>query len=132
VNTGGNFHKTEPLADALCRFAKTGAVPRIHVVLGRHTYSAAIVLAAQLKHGCGALFVGEVPRAVPNRQADVESFTLPNSKLQVTYSAKPRRPFPELGNATAIPLDIPAPWTWESYRTGRDPALEAILRSATR
>jgi hypothetical protein len=67
---------------------------------------------------------------VPNRQADVETFTLPNSRLQVTYSAKLRRPFPELGDAAAIPLDIPAPWTWESYRAGRDPALEAILRAA--
>jgi hypothetical protein len=131
VNTGGNFHKTEPLADALCRLTDAGAVQRVYVILGRHTYSAAIVLAAQLKHGCGALFVGEVPRAVPNRQADVETFTLPSSKLEVTYSAKPRRPFPELGNAIAIPLDIPAPWTWESYRTGRDPALEAILRFAS-
>jgi hypothetical protein len=132
VNTGGNFHKTEPLADALCRLAKTGAVRRVYVVLGRHTYSAAIVLAAQLKHGCGALFVGEVPRAVPNRQADVETFTLPHSRLQVTYSAKLRRPFPELGDATAIPLDLPAPWTWESYRAGQDPALEAIQRAAAR
>jgi hypothetical protein len=126
-NTGGNFNKTTPLADVICGLARNGVVSRVHVILGRHTYSAAIVLAAQFKHGCDAQFIGEVPRAVPNRQADVESFRLPNSRLEVTYSARLRRPFPELGDATAVPLDAPAPWTWESYRSGRDPALERIL-----
>jgi hypothetical protein len=128
-NTGGNFHTTEPLVRAVCGAAKRGDVARPYVIIGRHTYSAAIVLAAQLKHGCDALFVGEVPRAVPNRQADVESFTLPNSRLEITYSSRPRQPFPELGDATEIPLDIPAPPTWSSYRTGRDLALEAVLAS---
>lgn len=131
-NTGGNFHKTGPLADAISRLAKDDVLSRVYVLLGRHTYSAAIVLAAQLKHSCDALFVGEVPRAVPNRQADGESFRLPKSQLEVTYSAKLHRPFPELGNAATIPLDIPAPWTWESYRAGRDPALEAILHAGTK
>jgi hypothetical protein len=127
-NTGGNFHTTEPLVQAVCDAARDGALARVYVILGRHTYSAAIVFAAQLKHGCDAQFVGEVPRAVPNRQADMETFRLPHSRLEVTYSARIRRPFPELGDATEIPLDLPAPLTWESYRAGRDPALEAILR----
>ena len=128
-NTGGNFNTTEPLASALCRQAKAGEVSRVYVILGRHTYSAAIVLAAQLKHGCEAVFVGEVPRAVPNRQADVGRFSLPNSRLEVTYSSRLRQPFPELGNTTEIPLDLVAPPTWANYRAGRDPALEAILAS---
>lgn len=126
-NTGGNFHKTQALADAVCRLVKDNVITQVYVVLGRHTYSAAIVLAGQFRHGCGALFVGETPRAVPNRQADVARFRLPNSGLEVTYSSKFHQPFPELGDATTIPLDIPAPWDWESYRSGRDPALEKIL-----
>lgn len=126
-NTGGNFNTTERLVRTVCDARKGGDVSRVYVILGRHTYSAAVVLAAQLKHGCDALFVGEVPRAVPNRQADVGRFTLPNSGLEITYSARLRQPFPELGNATEIPLDIPAPPTWSSYRSGHDPALEAIL-----
>lgn len=129
-NTGGNFHTTEPLVRAVCDAAKRGAIARVYVILGRHTYSAAVVLAAQLKHGCDALFVGEVPRAVPNRQADVERFTLPNSRLEITYSSRLRQPFPELADATEIPLDFPAPPTWSSYRAGRDPALEAILATS--
>lgn len=128
-NTGGNFHTTEPLVQAVCTAAKRGDLARVYVILGRHTYSAAVVLAAQLKHGCEAVFVGEVPRAVPNRQADVQSFALPNSRLEVTYSARLRQPFPELADATEIPVDFPAPPTWLSYRAGRDPALETILRS---
>jgi hypothetical protein len=127
-NTGGNFHKTDPLADAICGLAKNGVVSRVFVILGRHTYSAAIVLAARFKHGCDAQFVGEVPRAVPNRQADVERFRLPNTRLEISYSSRLRPAFPELGDATTIPLDLPAPWTWEAYRMGRDLALEAILR----
>jgi hypothetical protein len=73
------------------------------------------------------MFVGEAPRAVPSRQADAEAFSLPNSGLEVSYSSLLRQPFPELSDATEIPLDIPAPPTWSSYRAGRDPALEAIL-----
>lgn len=128
-NTGGNFHTTEPLVRAVCEAAKSGDIAQVYVILGRHTYSAAIVLAAQLKHGCDALFVGETPRAVPNRQADVKRFRLPNSRLVITYSARLRQPFPELANATEVPLDLPAPPTWPDYRAGRDPALEAVLMS---
>jgi len=130
-NTGGNFNTTEPLASAICGAVRNGKVTRVYVILGRHTYSAAIVFAGQLKHGCDAVFVGEVPRAVPNRQADVGRFTLPNSRLEVTYSSKLRPAFPELGNATEIPLDLPAPPTWGNYRAGRDPALEAVLSSSS-
>ena len=126
-NTGGNVHKTESLVDGICGAKRGGALSQVYVILGRHTYSAAILLAAQVKHDCGALFAGEVPRAVPNRPAEVERFRLPNSGLDVTYGAKRYRPFPELGDATTIPLDLPAPWTWESYRAGRDPALERVL-----
>jgi hypothetical protein len=129
-NTGGNFNTTEPLAGAICGAVRNGEVTRVYVILGRHTYSAAVVFAGQLKHGCDAVFVGEVPRAVPNRQADVGRFTLPNSRLEVTYSSKLRPAFPELGNATEIPLDLPAPPTWGDYRAGRDPALEAVLSSS--
>jgi hypothetical protein len=128
-NTGGNFNRTEPLARAICRAKSDGDVERVYVILGRHTYSAAVVLAAQLKHDCDAVFVGEVPRAVPNRQADVGRFTLPNSRLEVTYSTRLRQHFPELGDATEIPLDVLAPPTWASYLAGRDPALESILSS---
>ena len=128
-NTGGNFNTTEPLASAICGAARSGQIARVYVILGRHTYSAAVVFAAQLKHGCDAVFVGEVPRAVPNRQADVGRFTLPNSRLEVTYSSKLRPAFPELGDATEIPLELPAPPTWADYRAGRDPALEAVLVS---
>jgi hypothetical protein len=130
-NTGGDFNTTEPLASAICRAARNGDIARVYVILGRHTYSAAVVLAGQLKHGCDAVFVGEVPRAVPNRQADVGQFTLPNSRLEVTYSSRLRPAFPELGDATEIPVDLPAPPTWGDYRVGRDPALNAVLSSGS-
>jgi hypothetical protein len=130
-NTGGDFNTTEPLASAICRAARNGDIARVYVILGRHTYSAAVVLAGQLKHGCDAVFAGEVPRAVPNRQADVGRFTLPNSRLEVTYSSRLRPAFPELGDATEIPVDLPAPPTWGDYRAGRDPALEAVLSSGS-
>jgi hypothetical protein len=131
-NTGGNFHTTEPLSSVICGAAQRQDIGRVFVILGRHTYSAAVVLAGQLKHGCNAIFVGEVPRAVPNRQADAGEFTLPNSRLEISYSSKLRPVFPELGQATEIPLDIPAHPNWEDYRAGRDPALEAVFSSGTR
>jgi hypothetical protein len=128
-DTGGNVHKTEPLAEVVSKAVKRGSIASVYVGLGRHTYSAAVLLAAQLKHDCGARFVGEVPRAVPNHQADAEHFELPNSKIEVSYSSKLWRLFPELGEARTIPIDLPAAWTWDDYRSGRDPMLEAIQAS---
>jgi len=126
-DTGGNFHKTEPLNDLLKQAVTHHSIQQVYVGLGRHTYSAAILLAAGLKHDCGAIFAGETPRAVPNHQADVEDFELPNSRIKVSCSVKLWRPFPELGDARTIPIDVPAPWTWEDYRAGRDPVLSAVL-----
>lgn len=112
LNTGGDARKVGPLGDVLVRAVRAGEARDLAVILGRHTYSAAILLAARLRHEAGARFAGETPRAAPNRQGEVESFLLPNSKLTVTYSSRFHRPFPELGEAAEIPLDVPAPWTW--------------------
>jgi hypothetical protein len=125
LNTGGNYFKAKPLADALAKLP-ADRKPELRVIVSRHTYSAAILLLADLQRE-GAVLVGETPRAKPNHTGEAESFELRRSGIEVGYSTKYYKPFPALGDAAEIPIDRPVAPTIDSYAAGKDPLLDAAL-----
>ncbi len=126
INTGGNYDKVKPLAHALAKLPADRR-PELRVIVSRHTYSAAILLLADLQRDAGAVLVGETPRAKPNHTGESESFELRRSGLVVGYSTRYYAPFPALGDAAGIPVDRPAAPTLETFAAGRDLLLEAAL-----
>jgi hypothetical protein len=100
---------------------------KLFTIIGRATFSAAMMLADDLEKHTNTLFVGEPTGASPNMYGDAERIVLPNSGLEVWASAlhwvysEPR------DNRPWIAPDIPAELSSADYRARRDPALEAIL-----
>jgi hypothetical protein len=123
-NTGGNFHRNEPLIEGIRRRPKINQHGKLFIITTRTTFSAATLAAIDLKRETGAILVGEPSRGRPNGYSDEKHLRLPNSNVEVNYSPLYRAAMPELGD---VPVDLPVERSYEDYREGRDPVLAAIL-----
>jgi hypothetical protein len=122
-NQGGFSSILSPWIDWIesSRFNQQG---RLYVIVGRATFSAAMEATDWLHDRTNAIFVGEPTGAKPQFQLRRGDFPLPNFDIRVSYShgvesAKDSGP-------TLIP-DIPTGLTFQQFRKGVDPALDAIL-----
>ena len=122
ANGGGNSAVLRPFLQELA------ARPEVEVVvlIGRRTFSSALMNAIELDQQAGALLVGEPTGGRPNHYGEVGSFQLPNSQLQVGYSTKHFRMLPDADPPSLEP-DIAAPPTIESLLSGEDAALNVAL-----
>jgi hypothetical protein len=126
-NGGGNGYLNQPIIHGLIKRDQINQPGKLFTIIGRGTYSAAMMLTDDLEKHTKTLFVGEPTGASPNMYGDAEKIVLPHSGLEVWASAlhwvysEPRdsRPW--------IAPDIPAALASADYCMGRDPALEAIL-----
>jgi hypothetical protein len=91
------------------------------------TFSAASVATLYFKDETNAMIVGEVCRARPNWADNMESYTLPNSKLDFDCTEKLKIHSPSLGNANKIPVDVEINRSFEHYKDGRDEVMEYIF-----
>jgi hypothetical protein len=127
-NGGGNGYLNQPIIHGLIKRDQINQPGKLFTIIGRGTYSAAMMLTDDLEKHTKTLFVGEPTGASPNMYGDAEKIVLPNSGLEIWASAlrwvysEPRdsRPW--------IAPNIPAALASDDYRARRDPALEAILR----
>ncbi|HET6602825.1 MAG TPA: hypothetical protein VFG21_01215 [Xanthomonadaceae bacterium] len=126
-NTGGNFHRADPLVRVAREFAESDPGRQVFVLVSRHTYSAAMVTAMRLKAEAGAAIVGEVPRGRPNFTYNKETVNLPQSGIAVDYTDEFRTVVEQFGHGPTIALDLEVAQTFDDYRMGLDPVLEAVL-----
>jgi len=85
-NQGGNFFNTVLFTQALPRLLPPDG--RVFVLVGRATFSAALVTAAMLKANGGnrTVLIGETMGDADRFWAEGGNMTLPNSKIEVRYS----------------------------------------------
>jgi hypothetical protein len=123
-NSGGNGDLNPAIVRALLRsrFDERG---RLFVVTNRRTFSAAQMLICDLERWTFPIFVGEPSASRNNHYGDSALLLLPNQQITLRVSTlwwqwDPRdtRPW--------IAVNLAAPLTVDAYRTGRDPALEAV------
>lgn len=124
-NTGGDSRIFEPLLHYLANNEKLNERGRLFVVIGRATYSSAVLNALQLKEKTNAVFVGEPTGGKPNHFGELKSFTLKNSKLMVFYSTKHFQSPRYRGMSSLVP-DLRTKLTYELWSQGIDPAMKAI------
>jgi hypothetical protein len=87
-NGGGNSGIFTPFLRELKKrphFLQKGS---IYVLIGRRTFSSAILNAIDLKKQTSAIFAGEPTGGKPNHYGEVQMLRLPQSGLPVTYSIK--------------------------------------------
>jgi uncharacterized protein (TIGR03437 family) len=128
-NTGGNSAVLNPfLASRSARGNKVSAVKPV-VIIGRRTYSSAILNAIAIRQGGPAALVGEPSGGRPNSYGDVQTLTLPNSQLNVSYSTR-YFSFPGYPAGSLLP-DVTVPIYSADWYARHDPFLAAVLSGAT-
>ena len=98
---------------------------KLYVVIGKDTFSSAVLNAISLKKNTEASFVGEATGGEPNHYGEVKQFKLPNSGITIRYSTKYFHWINE--DINTLEPDKVIEETFAAYREGTDPVLEWIL-----
>jgi len=125
-NRGGNTFMHPPLLERLIA-SKLNATGKLFVIIGRNTFSAAQNGATMIERMTRAVFVGEPTGSRPNFIGESIRLTLPYSGLTASISDLYWQTSWPMDHRTWIGPTLYAPPTIEAFRTGRDPAMEAIL-----
>jgi hypothetical protein len=123
-NGGGSSIQGTQLVNELKKIDKINQEGKLFVIVGRKTFSSAIINAMDFKQKTKAIIIGEETAGSPNHFGEVRSFKLPTSGLRVRYSTKYFKHVKGAGKSI-IP-DIVVPITSEDYLLGRDPFYETI------
>jgi hypothetical protein len=133
-NTGGNGELVRALMTELME--RTKGMPRF-VIVGRATFSAGIAAAAPWRGVPDVTFVGEPIGDEMDFWSEGGNIILPNSGLAAhfangahSYSAAPCPTGVKCldMNVPSMRPDVPALLSWDDYKAGRDPAMDAIVK----
>jgi hypothetical protein len=124
-NGGGDSSLLDPFIDELAGEKEMNRKGRLFVVVGRRTFSSAILNALDLRRKTRALFYGEPTGGKPNHYGEIKSLALPSLKLTVSYSTRYFRSVD--GDEPSFAPDVTVDLSLEDYLALRDPVLEAIL-----
>jgi hypothetical protein len=126
-NPGGNDRTYARLLRVLTTNGALAPPGSLVVIIGRQTFSAAVLLATELDKQTNAVFVGEPTGGSPNTYANPRPLKLPNSEIVVQVSSN----YFEVGGPSddrdAIVPDIAATSGLDDLLAGRDPVLDAAL-----
>ena len=127
-NYGGNTALLTPLLRAVMGRPQLVRRGNLFVIIGRITNSAAQNAVTLLERYTNPITVGEITASSPNFTGEDNFITLPYSKIAVGISDLYwQTSWPQDERIWTAPL-IYAPPTWELYKAGRDPAMEAIAQ----
>ncbi len=129
-NPGGNDRTCSSLLRVLTTHPVLARPGALVVIIGRQTFSAAALFAAELDKQTNAVFIGEPTGGGPNVHANPRPLKLPNSGLVVEVSSR----YFDLGGADdhrdAVVPDIAATSGLDDLLARRDPVLDAALALA--
>jgi hypothetical protein len=126
-NSGGNMALNQPLLHHLIRCDAVNHWGRLFVVIGRDTFSAAMLLAVDLERHTRALFVGEPTGSRPNVYGENVPITLPHSGLTCTVSGLWWQYSHPADDRPWIAPAIPSPLRIADDQANQDPALAASV-----
>jgi hypothetical protein len=124
-NSGGDSRLMDPLIDALKKLP-INEKGKLFVIIGRRTFSSAVLNAVRLKQETNAVLIGEPTGGSPNHFGEIQNFALPNFDLTIYYSTKYFEMMPGLEAHTLMP-DVTVPLTIKDYIAGIDPFYAAVM-----
>jgi hypothetical protein len=124
-NRGGDNSLSLPLLHAII-CSNLNQAGRLFTLVGRTTFSAAMMFALNLERHTNTLFAGEATGSSGNHYGDSRKTQLPNSGLTMRVSTRyHQNDFTD--NRPYIPPHLPAEITMDDYINGRDPAMETVM-----
>lgn len=124
-NGGGNSLIFRPFLKKIQNHSRLNDPERLFVVIGRSTFSSAILNAIELKNSTKATFIGEPTGGKPNHYGEVRIMQLTNIGLSVTYSTNYFN-YSKVDSESFIP-DILLEPSFDDYYHGKDAVMESIL-----
>ncbi|MDH4270710.1 MAG: hypothetical protein OEW18_01905 [Candidatus Aminicenantes bacterium] len=125
-NGGGNSAIFAPFLAELKKRPSLCREGGVYVLVGRRTFSSAILNALDLEKETPAVFAGEPTGGKPNHYGEVQSFRLPQSGLAVTYSVKYFRVVE--GDPESLMPDLLVEPELAEYLKKTDPVVERALK----
>jgi len=125
-NGGGNSALFDPLLAGLARRPWMTKRGKLFAIIGRATFSSAVLNTMALKRQLGAILVGEPSGGKPSHYGEVKHVRLPSSGYTVGYATKLFR-FAGADGPSIVP-DVKVTLTHAAFAAGKDPALTAALR----
>lgn len=121
-NPGGSSPQGTKLIKEI---SKLNNLKQIYVIIGRRTFSSAILNTIDFKKMTNAVLIGEETSGSPNHFGEVKNFKLPNSRLMVSYSTKYFKRVDS--DQKSIKPDVIIDFTIEDYISGEDPFINYAL-----
>jgi hypothetical protein len=125
-NGGGNSSLLDPFIFALKNREAVNRTEALAVLIGRRTFSSALLNAATFRRTTKARLLGEPTGGAPGHFGEIRSFRLPSSQLVVWHSTK-RFGDGKSDRATLEP-DVLVETDLAAFLAGRDPAFAAATR----
>jgi C-terminal processing protease CtpA/Prc len=123
-NGGGNSLLLRPFITAMEKDYTEGRDYDLYVIIGRHTFSSAILNAIDLKQKAGAVLIGEPTSGKPNHYGEVRSITLPYSGKKLNYSTKYFSTYQQ--DTDSLYPDVRVLWSYQNLIHWQDGAMELI------
>lgn len=124
-NGGGNSAILNPFIEKISAsyLNKKG---KFYVLIGKKTFSSAVMNAVELKKNSRAIFIGEATSGNINHYGEVRGFSLPKSKIVIAYSTK----YWERWKGKKGPLkpDSEVKYSIKNYTAGKDEALMEVYK----
>jgi hypothetical protein len=131
-NVGGNGFLNKPLLQHLIRAERLDRPGGLWAIVDRGTFSAAVMLAADLEMRTPTILVGEPTGGHPNSWGDAKRIVLPNTGLTVRVSSLYWQLTSPQDTRDAIVPHVPVTESLADWRANRDPALEAAAAGVGR
>lgn len=123
-NSGGTYINQKKFINTISKLQSKKEF-EIYILIGRTTFSSAILYINDFEKSTNCVLVGEPPRTGYNHYGDQQNLRLPNSKVNIKFSST----FFDISNCNSdeITPDILINNSFMDYSTGIDPALNYIL-----
>ena len=127
-NGGGNGLMVLSFMNEIIKRDKINRLGHLYTIIGRRSFSAALLLIAEMMLHTQTLLVGEPTGAAQNMFSDiVNGGSLPNSGATLFISSEYFNIAWPANQNYSIPPHYPAPFSSYDFFSGNDPALEAIF-----
>jgi len=126
-NGGGNSELLKEFFQWLDSFGRLNQKGRLFVIVGRDTFSSALLNVYYLKYHSEAIFVGEATGGKPNCYGEVKYLSLASSGLVIRYSTQYYKLIKENSQLSFEPNVVKAV-TFQNYRNHFDPCIEWIYQ----
>ena len=125
LNSGGSYKQGDNFIREVVINSKIDKKGKLFVLIGRDTFSAAILNSRFFQENTKAIFVGEETMGKPNHYGFLNYFNLNNSKIEVSYSTEIVLTTKKKNQETMKP-DYNVEETFEDYKNGIDPVFEFV------